>query len=46
MFKGIYYHLIPLFCTVPANQGLATELQVKISNEINDLAWELQACAG
>jgi hypothetical protein len=43
LLKGIYYHLIPLFCTVSANAALASKLATKISNEINDLAPVLQA---
>jgi hypothetical protein len=42
LFKGINYHLIPLFCTVSANVPLASMLTTKISNEIKDLAPLLQ----
>jgi protein involved in polysaccharide export with SLBB domain len=38
LIKGIYYHLIPLFCTVSAKGKLASRLATKISNEIKDLA--------
>jgi hypothetical protein len=44
-FKGINYHLIPLFCTVSAKAWLASRLTTKISNEIKDLASKLQVAA-
>jgi hypothetical protein len=42
LVNGIFHHLTPLFCTVSANDGLASCLATKISNEIKDLAPTLQ----
>jgi hypothetical protein len=45
LINGINYHLIPLFCTVSAKEGLASRLATKYSNEIKDLASKLQVAA-
>jgi hypothetical protein len=45
LIKGKNYHLIPLFCTVSVKAQLASGLATKISNEIKDLARELQVIA-